>query len=289
MRKNDTMTDSGRDVDVPERLARLLQGVGDGRIVFLTGAGISAESGIPTFRGPEGYWKIGSRNYRPEELATAAAFARMPDEVWAWYLYRRGVCLRAAPNEAHLALAELERAIGDRFLLITQNVDGLHLRAGNTRARTYEIHGDIAFMRCASACSAALYPVPDQIDLSWDKARPVAEAERALLVCPRCGGRSRPHVLWFDESYDEARYRFESSLEAAERADLLVIVGTSGATTLPNHVARIAADRGAMLVVVNAEPSPFSALAERVERGSFVQAAACRAVPSITRLLSGER
>ena len=129
-------------MDLESRLSTLLDDAraGSGPLVFLTGAGISAESGIPTFRGPEGYWTVGSREYRPEELATYEAFTRMPDEVWAWYLYRRGVCRAARPNPAHLALVELERALGDRFLLVTQNVDGLHLRAGHSAERVLQIH-----------------------------------------------------------------------------------------------------------------------------------------------------
>src|SRR5262245_44328807 len=95
-------------------------------LVFLTGAGISAESGIPTFRGPEGYWRVGSVNYRPEEMATHAFFVEMPDEVWRWYAMRRDTCRRASPNAAHLALVALEAELGDAFLLVTQNVDGLH-------------------------------------------------------------------------------------------------------------------------------------------------------------------
>jgi NAD-dependent deacetylase len=121
-----------------------------GLIVFLTGAGISAESGVPTFRGPEGYWRVGSRHYQPTELATAAAFAQIPEEVWRWYLYRRAVCRVAEPNAAHLALVEAERRLGERFLLVTQNVDGLHGRAGSSAARTYQIHGNIDFCRCAA-------------------------------------------------------------------------------------------------------------------------------------------
>src|SRR5438876_11446812 len=104
-----------------------------GGVVALTGAGVSAESGIPTFRGKEGYWIIGAREYHPQELATHEAFAAMPWSVWAWYLYRRGVCQRAHPNPAHAALARLatERpGLPDRFALITQKVDGLHRRAG---------------------------------------------------------------------------------------------------------------------------------------------------------------
>ena len=98
------------------------------RIVVLTGAGISAESGIPTFRGHEGYWVVGSRNYMPEEMATQAMFQRHPEQVWRWYLYRFGVCRNAEPNDAHRALVKLEAAYGDRFRLVTQNIDGLHRR-----------------------------------------------------------------------------------------------------------------------------------------------------------------
>lgn len=256
--------------------------------VFLTGAGISAESGIPTFRGPEGYWRVGSRNYQPEELATHAAFEVMPDEVWSWYLYRRAVCRAAEPNAAHVALAALERAVGDRMLIATQNVDGLHLRAGSSLARTYQIHGNIDFMRCADECGAPVARVPEQL-APWPKARRVADAERRVLVCDRCGGRARPHVLWFDETYDEERYRFESSLEAAKRAALLVIVGTSGATNLPLMMARLAARSGAAIVAVNADPSPFTELAESLPRGVFAQGSATTHVPLIASALAGQR
>src|SRR5438552_13760341 len=95
-----------------------------GRVVVLTGAGVSAESGIPTFRGKDGYWTVGAREYHPQELATHAAFERMPWEVWAWYLYRRGVCRGARPNAAHDALVRLDAHLGARFALVTQNVDG---------------------------------------------------------------------------------------------------------------------------------------------------------------------
>src|SRR5262249_36780178 len=153
-------------------------------------------------------------------LATHEAFSRVPDTVWAWYLHRRSVCRAASPNAGHRALVTLEEARGDRFLLVTQNVDGLHLRAGSTRARTYEIHGNIDFMRCAGECVPDLFAIPEGIDLSWPRGRALAAAERALLVCPRCGGRARPHVLWFDESYDERRFRYESTLAAARSFDL---------------------------------------------------------------------
>lgn len=253
-------------------------------VVVLTGAGISAESGIPTFRGSEGYWRVGSRNYRPMELATAAAFARMPDDVWGWYLYRRAVCRAAAPNRAHLALAELEGRLDDRFLLVTQNVDGLHLRAGSSARRIYQIHGNIDYMRCTRECTLALVPIPDALGTIWEKGRIPGPAEKAHLVCSRCGAPSRPHVLWFDEYYDEERFRFESSLRAVDRAAELVVIGTSGATNLPTQMCNRAAQRGARLIVVDTEPTSFSALAESGS-GEFLHGAATEIVPALCERL----
>jgi NAD-dependent deacetylase len=255
-----------------------------GLVVILTGAGISAESGIPTFRGEEGYWQVGSRNYRPMELATATAFAHMPDDVWGWYLYRRAVCRSALPNRAHDALVELERRLGDRFLLVTQNVDGLHLRAGSSVQRTYQIHGNIDFLRCARQCTLELVPVPDTLGTSWHKGRVPGAEEKALLSCARCGAPSRPHVLWFDEYYDEERFHFQSSLAAVDRADVLVVVGTSGATNLPTQMCHRAHERGAMLVVVDTEPTPFSSLAERGS-GEFLRGTATELVPRLCERL----
>ncbi|MCA9683232.1 MAG: RNA polymerase subunit sigma, partial [Myxococcales bacterium] len=110
--------------------------------MVVTGAGISAESGIPTFRGDDGFWTIGSRNYTPMELATAEAFAMDPATVWSFYLARIGRYGSCVPNAAHRALVDLEGGLGDRFLLVTQNVDGLHRLAGQDPARTYAIHGE---------------------------------------------------------------------------------------------------------------------------------------------------
>lgn len=251
-----------------------------GRAVILTGAGISAESGIPTFRGDDGYWRVGSRNYQPQELATAAAFARFPEEIWGWYLYRRAACLRAAPNAAHLAIAELERALGDRFLLVTQNVDGLHLRAGNSRRRTYEIHGNVDFMRCAEDCSPWLAPLPALLD-AWDKREAVGPNELMLLRCEPCGGLARPHVLWFDESYDEEYYSWNSSIGAAAAAALFVVIGTSGTTNLPMQMASVAVGRGTPFIVINPDPSGFTLMAERVPHGHVLTGTAGALVPSL--------
>lgn len=254
-----------------------------GPIVFLTGAGISAESGIPTFRGPGGYWQVGSKNYRAEELATYEAFQEMPGEVWAWYLYRRGVCRAASANPAHLALVEAERLLGDRFLLVTQNVDGLHLRAGNTAARTYQVHGNIDCLRCEDE-HPVIRPIPEALDVAWAKDRRLSDDEIAILRC--CRGRwSRPHVLWFDESYDEPLFRYESSVRAALGAAMLVVVGTSGATTLPSQMVAIAARRGIPLVCINADPSPFTQETESLDNGLVLFGTAGEHLPKVLEAL----
>jgi NAD-dependent deacetylase len=256
---------------------------GQGLVLALTGAGISAESGIPTFRGEEGYWRVGSRNYFPEQLATHEAFTRMPDDIWGWYLYRRSICRAAQPNRGHHALVQLEQALGasDRFVLVTQNVDGLHLRAGNSAERTYQIHGNIDYMRAVHDRDARIFPLPESLGETWQPGRALGPEERALLVSPHDGTPARPHVLWFDESYDEARFHFESALAAIERAGLVIVVGTSGSTTLPNMIVQRAYEHGVPFVVINREPSPFTQLAEQADHGYYCEAGAGDALPSL--------
>ncbi len=265
-------------------LAQILEGVrrGRGRVVALTGAGISAESGIPTFRGAEGYWVVGSRNYMPQEMATREMFDRSPEEVWRWYLYRFGVCRLARPNAGHAALVRLEEALGDRFTLVTQNIDGLHRRAGSQRV--YCIHGDAAYVRCAADCGAGLLELPELPARGKDD--PFTRAERERLTCTRCGAWLRPHVLWFDEYYDEPNYRMDSAMRAASEADLLLVVGTSGATNLPMQIGQLAFRRGAALVDVNPQENPFAELAQRSGRGFFARGTACERLPEIVRALT---
>jgi len=253
--------------------------------LILTGAGISAESGIPTFRGAEGYWQVGSRHYQPTELATLRAFTQMPAEIWAWYLYRRAVCRAAPPNQGHLALVDLELALADRFLLVTQNVDGLHLRAGNSLARTFQIHGNLDYSRCSAQCHPGIDPLPEGL-LGWGKDQPLDTETRALLRCSRCGAWLRPHVLWFDECYDEARYRFESSMAAAQACGFLMIIGTSGATNLPMQIATCVAGRGVPWVVIDPQASVFTDMADAAPAGCFVQGPASRWLPHICSRLA---
>lgn len=255
-----------------------------GRVVALTGAGISAESGIPTFRGAEGYWVVGSKNYMPQEMATQAMFRRAPEEVWRWYLYRFGICRSAQPNDGHRALVALDRALGDRFHLVTQNIDGLHLRAGATPAHTSSIHGEAAFVRCAAECGPGKLDLPDMGPR--EAGTPFTAEDRARLSCPRCGDWLRPHVLWFDECYDEENYRMDTALRAAARADLLLVVGTSGATNLPMQIGELAWRRGIAMVDVNPEENPFSELCERSARGFFARGSACTRLPEIVRALT---
>lgn len=242
-----------------------------GKVLVLTSAGVSAESGIPTFRGKEGYWTIGAREYHPQELATYEAFRTMPWNVWAWYLYRRGVCRRAEPNAAHRALVRLAAALPDRFALVTQNVDGLHRRAGTPDAQTFPIHGDITLARCADDCTLDRFPVPDGVP-ELGKGEEVSEETKALLVCPRCGGMARPHVLWFDESYDEPRFHLDTVRRLAMQAAVLVVAGTSAQTNLPWQVVTLAARAGAVIVDVNVEDNPFGDIA--ASSGGVVRAPA---------------
>lgn len=267
-----------------ERLASLRE---DGSLVVLTGAGISAESGIPTFRGREGYWTVGSREYHPQEMATFAMFERQPEEVWSWYLYRRTICRAAQPNAGHLAVVALERALGARFLLITQNVDGIHLRAGNSTERTYQIHGNIDYARCVEPAGLPPWPLPDDLEPK-EKGAGLTTRERELLsggLDGRCRGWARPHVLWFDECYDDQYFHFTSSLKAASEADLLLVVGTSGATNLPMQVGMVALQRGATIVDVNPDSNPFSEMAERAEGGFFLQGPSGDFLPAIAAAL----
>ncbi|MBT8495167.1 MAG: RNA polymerase subunit sigma [Deltaproteobacteria bacterium] len=256
------------------------------RTVFVSGAGLSAASGIPTFRGPDGYWTVGSTHYRPEELATNAAFQRMPREVWRWYLFRKAVCNRAEPNGGHQLLADLEAELGDRFTLVSQNVDGLHLRAGNSLGRTYQIHGNIDFMRCLDPeCEPLFEPIPESVP-QLSKEDLLDDEGFAQLRCSSCGSPTRPHVLWFDECYDEALFRFESSLAAAREADLVVTIGTSGATNLPHQVVATAVRRGALFIDINPESNPFSMLADDYPRGTWLQGTAEDMLPEVAALLS---
>lgn len=254
---------------------------GRGLLLALTGAGISAESGIPTFRGHDGFWTVGSQNYTPEEMATQAMFRRHPEAFWLWYLRRFAACLQAQPNAGHHALVACEKLLGDRFLLITQNIDGLHLRAGHRADRVYRIHGDIAHMRCGKACTRDVFDLPAAVQalvlahpFDW---KGIADH----LHCPHCKALTRPHVLLFDEMYDEGWYRYQSTLAAVQKADLLLVVGTSGATNLPGQVVARAAQRGLPIVEINPEATVFTSMVEASPGGRRLVGSASEWLPRL--------
>ncbi|HLT40204.1 MAG TPA: Sir2 family NAD-dependent protein deacetylase [Enhygromyxa sp.] len=274
------------DAQLSEQLAALLERERPERVVVVTGAGISAESGIPTFRGPEGYWTVGSREYHPQEMATQAAFRNMPREVWRWYLYRKGVCNAARPNPAHVALAQLEEKLGDRFTLVTQNVDGLHLIAGNSLERTLQVHGNTDYMRAIDGDRTPL-PIPAVVP-RIAREDPLTDDAWALLVTPD-GRRTRPHILWFDEYYEELLYRSDSAIEAARRCDLLVVIGTSGAAAIPYHMAAEALRNDAVMIDINPDNNPFAEHAidrARKQKGLWLQGSGTRWVPELLEFLT---
>ncbi len=202
--------------------------------VVLTGAGVSAESGVPTFRSPGGLW----RNHNPQELATPEAFAADPELVWSWYSWRRGVVRGVTPNPGHYALAEMA-ALFPRFTLVTQNVDNLHQRAGSSAV--LELHGNIEHCRC-SRCDVPYH---------GDKAPPTEHVQ----YCD-CGGAIRPGVVWFGEGlpFDA----LSAAQEAAQECDLFLSVGTSALVYPAAMLPMLARQAGAHVVEINTEASALA-------------------------------
>ncbi len=204
------------------------------RIVVLTGAGISAESGVPTFRGKGGLW----RRYDPKDLATPEAFERDPKLVWEWYDWRRGLIAKAEPSEAHKILAKLEKE--KDLWVITQNVDGLHQRAGSKRV--VELHGNIWRVRCVR-CGVRYY----------DHRVPLEEIPPR---CKECGGLLRPDVVWFGEALPQEA--LERAYELSLSAEIFLAVGTSAQVYPAAELPLIAKRSGAKLVEINPEETPLT-------------------------------
>jgi NAD-dependent deacetylase len=216
-------------------------------VAVLTGAGISAESGVPTFRGEDGLW----RNYRAENLATPDAFYHDPQLVWEWYDWRRGLIADCRPNAAHHTLAHIERHFED-WTLITQNVDGLHQMADSRSV--VELHGSIWRMRCTQGCQAP-----------WeDRTVPLAVAGGVLPRCTRCGSLARPDVVWFGESLPGEA--LAAALAAAQRCQVMLVVGTSAVVHPAASLPLLALRRGAYVVEINPQPTPLSDAVHEVIR-----------------------
>ncbi len=227
------------------KLTELLKILGGGkRIAVLTGAGISAESGIPTFRGKDGLWK----EFRAEELATPQAFYRDPGLVWEWYDWRRSIIATKEPNAGHRVLARWEEYF-PHFVLITQNVDGLHRRAGSLNV--LELHGNIWEVRCT-------------------KEGIIAENHESPLksippLCPACGSIVRPNVVWYGEALPSET--FEEAYSASASCDLMFVVGTSAFVQPAASLPLLAAQRGAKVIEVNPEPTPLTSSADFAFQG----------------------
>jgi NAD-dependent deacetylase len=221
--------------DIPGELIERLKAARS--VAVLTGAGISAESGVPTFRDAQtGLWA----RFSPEELATPEAFERDPKLVWDWYAWRRGLVAKAQPNPGHLALARMARRF-PRFTLITQNVDSLHQRAGSPDV--IELHGNIARIKCYAGCGV-VERFPEEV---------------SPPPCPKCGAHLRPDVVWFGEMLPPEA--LERANEAAGCCDLFLSVGTSALVYPAADLPLVALRAGATVVEINPQPT---ALTDRV-------------------------
>ncbi len=249
---------------------KLAQSLSKGKKVsFLVGAGISADSGIPTFRGKDGYWTVGSQNYKAQEIGTYEMFSKASIEVWKWFLYRKSITNNAEPNTGHYMLRDIEQMIGDNFALISQNVDSLHKKAGNTEERTYLIHGDFDYVRCGDNCSTDIYPFPVGISLQNRDKDIITEEEWAMLRCPKCGEDLRPHVLWFDERYNEKYFKLETVLRLSKHTGILFVLGTTLATNLPETVVRNVLSKNGLVVYVNIDE--YEGFLEKMKNAIIIQ------------------
>ena len=223
-------------------------------IVFVTGAGMSQESGIPTFRGKDGLW----RKYDPMTLATIDAFYQNPKLVWEWYDERRQNILSANPNPGHIAIAELEKY--KQVSVLTQNIDGLHQRAGSTSV--YELHGSIITIKC-TVCD-----FKDKITSSFSQLPPLC----------KCGNMLRPDVVWFGEALPQDIW--QSAMEQASSCDAMIVVGTSLAVSPANLLPVYAKENGALMIEVNPDKTLMSEMMDLSLRSS-----AAKALPELLSLV----
>ncbi|GAB4426591.1 MAG: NAD-dependent deacylase [Anaerolineales bacterium] len=244
-------------MNIPADLTKFLRKAE--RVAALTGAGVSQESGLRTFRDAQtGHWA----KHRPEDLATPQAFARNPKLVWDWYAMRREKIKDAQPNPAHYALVEMARHIPD-FRLITQNVDGLHLKAGSPSV--VELHGNLRRVKCSSCGKQAQ---------TWD------DAGEDVPRCRLCGEMLRPDVIWFNESLP--RDALEYAVEAARNCQVFFSIGTSGLVQPAASLAFGARNKGAVVVEINAEPTPLTPKADFALHGK-----AGEILPALVRTVWG--
>lgn len=270
---------------IPARAwARAIRAVHQGKVLVITGAGVSAESGIPTFRSVDGSGIYESADWNPVEFLRSTTVDHQIDKLWEYYLERFAKTMEGKePNSAHLAIAYLEDFMRDtdgEFLLVTQNIDGLHLEAGNSRKRTVELHGTRQ-MRCSGECwirnnggVAKLADIPANAEFPDD------------LTCPDCGYIMRPHVLLFDEVYSQELYRSTEAHDFASEADLVITVGCSAVVPVAHILANYAVVNDAVVIDVNpSAEGPLGELAE--QQGVRLQGRAGMVMPQLVDFLTG--
>lgn len=247
---------------IPDRnWARAHRAVHAGKVLVITGAGVSAESGIPTFRSVDGTGLYDADDWNPVEFLRSTTLEQHIDKMWEYYLDRFAVAMKGAePNPAHLAIAYLENYMHPTdadFLLVTQNIDGLHIEAGSSPEKCIELHGDKQ-MRCSDECwlrnndgVPKLAPIPENAKFPED------------LTCPDCGYIMRPHVLLFDESYSQELYRSDEAHDFAQEAELVITVGCSAVVPVAQILANYAVVRDAVVIDVNPGDNPLGDLADQ--------------------------
>jgi NAD-dependent deacetylase len=222
-------------------------------IVVLTGAGVSVTSGIPTYRDADGTWTFGSANYTPQEIATWGMYEKETAQCWDYFSDRYIMCRDAVPNASHKALALFEKWCleqNKQFRLVTQNIDNLHRRAGSTKP--LEIHGNITCVRCTNTeceTSSTLMKRNDEVHLKTN------ENMGNVPTCLSCGFKLRPHILFFDESYNEELYKSASTLSLLGECDLLLVIGTMCTTSLPNRIVATCGARKIPIIDINPNPN----------------------------------
>lgn len=241
-------------IHIPDSLIKRLQEADS--VVFFTGAGISAESGIPTFRGKDGIWN----KLRPEELANFDAFLRNPEMVWEWYSHRKQIIHESMPNNAHKAIAEMQDMFRN-VTVITQNIDNFHRRAGSRTV--YELHGNIERNYCIECKTFYNDELPMQ---------------GKIPKCTKCGGLIRPDIVWFGEYLPQDQ--FTAAEKAARECDVFFIVGTSAVVYPAASLIYIAGETGAFIVEVNIEETAISYLVNKAFYGE-----AGKILPSIKEAL----
>ncbi len=245
-------------IDIPQNfISKLLESES---IVFFTGAGISAESNIPTFRGKDGIWN----KLKPEELANFDAFLRNPEMVWEWYSHRKKIIHQSEPNPGHKAIAEMQNLFKE-VTVVTQNIDNLHRRAGSEKI--YELHGNIERNYCINCKTFYNDELP---------------FKGKIPTCTKCGGLIRPDIVWFGEYLPQDQ--FQASAEASKNCDVFFVVGTSAVVYPAASLIYTARENGAYIVEVNIEETEISYLSNKSFYGE-----AGKTLPAIVDELKKEK